>query len=249
MKRAVGFLLMCALIWLPLPAYPQNSEVIIIRRPKLGSSSHTFTHTSNYAFTPPGSTVVVLPNNPTLNDIPIGCFLDYNNGSNTPPTVTVSDGAGNAYAVVGPAGGLQYPNYYNAFAYIFYMLSAPANADKTLTITASSTVGYSAIFADEFTPSGAGPVTLDASATNNASNTLPVAALGTGTNDLFYSCVTNNNSLTGAGGLWVGTGAPHAIFASSYWATYILNATASTAVDYTSGDGGSTTAVVTVSIR
>lgn len=85
---------------------------------------------------------VVLPNNPTTgNFVVVGVVL----GSET-ASATVQDSAGNSYTATSSspasANGLR--------AYIFYLVNAPANANKTITVTIGSGPTSTDVWAVEF---------------------------------------------------------------------------------------------------
>ena len=217
--------------------------------PLSGSTSHTFTHTSNYAWTSSnsGATITLSPPSATVaGEFGTLCVQDYNNFSSTPPTMTaiIGGGVGIPQTLTMVSGSPAGSNpIYGGYAFLFYVPSLSAYASPTITITASNTISFSAAWWDEYSVTGSGAVNLDSQASYNGSYTLPLVPVVSGTNDLLSSCPISNNSLSGVGGAWVGTGAPTNIYATSYWSTYITNATSSTAVAYTGSNAALTASI------
>lgn len=172
---------------------------------------------------------IVLPNNPTQGNLV--CALFWTGVSGVTLT-SIVDSNGNAYQVTPNS-----PSPYEAAGacgqvWLAYLLSAPANASKTITITASPSTNYEA-WADEFNPPGAIAFDNDAAAQAIGSTintpTVPVS----GSNDLLYGGSGVETNFSGAGGGWVA--APTVGGAFVEW---FLGASASTALNISlSGSG------------
>jgi hypothetical protein len=118
----------------------------------------TASGTANGAST---SVSAVLTNNPALGDLVIVSFFWFNGANGNPASLTVADSASNSYTKStnspAQAGGSA-----AGHAYVFYLLSAPSNATKTITATYTDpgSGGATEILADDFTVT-AGTVSFD----------------------------------------------------------------------------------------
>lgn len=206
------------------------------RPPSINTCSRTYTHTQGKAGSSPSgpNLSVALTSTPMTGDVVVVGIATFNNGLPLAPSVSVSDANGNAYVVTAgsPVGGTSY----NGFIFIAYLLSAPANASKTVNLVfSSSTGGFAAAFADEFKPS-CGTATLDSgppgsTGSSNLANspTIPVS----GTSDLLYGVVTTLNTTgAGVGGSWVNVGT---VVSVSWTAAYQLSASTGTPVAFQFG--------------
>src|SRR5580698_9600791 len=95
---------------------------------------------------------VTLPNNPTLGNLVCVGFFFYD-ATTTPVTATVTDSNSNTYTIASASPSTFLSDTGGAF--ISYLLSAPSNASKNITVsfTRSGTAAVftvSAIWADEF---------------------------------------------------------------------------------------------------
>ena len=198
-----------------------------------GSGYKTFSkaQTGVAGTTTSGTTVsCVFATNPTAGDLVTVGVLFYD-GSTVPASMTVADSNGNNYSVDSHIGAVNMDLTGEGLQ--AYLLSAPANADKTITATFNKSIsGAAAIWCDDFHVSG-GMAVLDNSAggaSDNSTNvnapTIPVS----GSNDLLYSVVTTENTVLSANAPWVGTDGGNQF---GNYAAYDLSATSSTALDYT----------------
>jgi hypothetical protein len=153
--------------------------------------------------------------------------------------MTVKDGNSNSYTVTPDS-----PSTYEGTAgqvWLFYLLSAPANASATITASWTTSVSC-AIFASEFSYSGTASYDIDAAAyTGTAGTTINTPSItGAGSGELLYSAAAagGNVSAPTAGntlGGWTGAGINAT---SGDAAEYILSSSgSSTAVDYTQSSG------------
>jgi hypothetical protein len=179
--------------------------------------------------------VCTLTNNPAQNDLVV-CAVIWWNGTNngTPASMTVSDGSGNTFTKSPNS-----PVYANVSpVYLFYLANAPANANKTITATFTSTSGADGIVCDDFTVSG-NPVSLDADnagggASGATVNTPTITVSGSG--ELLYAAANPGGALSTAGGSWTlgGNGIMLHIAGGS---EYILSASANTALNFANSGG------------
>ena len=176
---------------------------------------------------------VVLGANPTLGNIVCIGF----GTSAAVSSLVIKDSNGNTYTVTpnspeNSAGGL---------VYLAYLLSAPANANKTITATWTTSV-FASIWADEFSVSG-GTAAFDKDAKGTGSGTtvnLP-SITPAGAGELLYSCMGNSGSTITAptaggastNGVWTGAAGGISTNGQGGDAEYDLNASAATPVNYT----------------
>ena len=174
---------------------------------------------------------VVLPLNPTAGNTVLVGFI-ANNGGTTPVLVSVKDANNNSYTVAPHS-----PSTYDSGAgnaYCAYLLSAPANADKTITVTMDAVNVVIATWVAEFhLASGSASFDNDAigSGTGTAvgAPTIPVAQ----SDDLLFgvvayasSILTADSPFTGVSGIRFGC-----------YSEYDLSANAGTPIAFT-GDSG-----------
>lgn len=170
--------------------------------------------------------------NPTAGDLVCIAILPQ---QNTLLSLTVKDGNNNSYQVTPNSPASQSGA---GWVYLAYLLTAPANANKT--ITCSWTHGVTLqIFADEFTPSG--PVVFDkdiagvgtTGTTVNSPSINPAYA-----GSLLYSAAITVNSMSSANSPWTASTAVSSTdFSNGFAASYDLSASANTAVNYTQTSG------------
>ena len=180
-----------------------------------------------------------LTNNPAATDLLV-CAVMYYNGSATPPaSMAIADSNSNSYTksahspakTNGAGAGMEY---------LFYILSAAANASKTITATFSSygASGAAAIFCDDITVTG-GTVSLDSDTPGSGSGTAVSSPTVTvnGTGDFLYSGAAIAHEITSANLPWTlgGDGVDSVTFSAS---EYDLSASANTAVNYTQNQTG-----------
>lgn len=171
---------------------------------------------------------------PALGDC-VCVAVQFSNGSGGggASIVSVEDDNGNAYTVT-PAS----PTNYTAFGQLFlaYLLSAPANAHRTITVTFSGAITSARVWADQFTPEvplAFGDEAEIAQTTIGnpiTSPTVPVPA----PNALLYAACLTDGAITGANSPWSVSGGG---INGGHTAIYHLGASANTAVDY--GHSGS----------
>lgn len=174
-----------------------------------------------------GSTcTVTLPVNPTQgNCVTVG--LAWGGGGGTPTLPTCSDSNSNAYTVGAAIAG----STTNGFICLFYLLSAPANATKTLTLGWSGTTTASGDgLSDEFTVSG-GTTSFDKAGTaaggSGTSFTTPSITPATAGSLLYGVASCQGNWTTPAAGstLGVWTGAAGTPGPNGHGAEYLVNST------------------------
>lgn len=169
-------------------------------------SGPNWSHTQATAVATTLSTVtslsVVLTNNPGTGHT---VYIGVSDAAAASRTFTVKDGNNNAYTVT--ASSPSNVNFSTAGeAGIAYLLSAPANASKTITVTWSAAITAASVYADEFTDSNNCSRSFDVDAvahgsgTVNAPSITPVQA-----NELFYSVGTGSANITAVNAPWTGT--------------------------------------------
>jgi len=182
-----------------------------------------------------GSTFnIVLPSNPTSgNLVCVGIAPQV-----ALAAITVTDSNNNSYTVTPDS-----PSTFESGAgevWLFYLLSAPSNATKTLTVSwtgSSNAAGW----ADEFSYTGTCFFDKDAngfSATNHTTINSP-SITPTNANSLLYACAAAGGTIThpiaGATlGSWTGSGGA---ITQGDMAEYDLSASSATAVDFTQTTG------------
>ncbi len=180
--------------------------------------------------------VCTLTNNPVSGDIvPIG-FVWSNGTSSGPASVTISDGNSNSYTVSAHSPSTTQAATRGA-VYLFYVLSAPANASKTITATFSTTGSGSIHFAtmcvDDFTVTGATPtLNLDSTGTGTTGTTINTPTVTANSGNLAYA-MANGNVITTVNSPWTGT----TTATIGAGCGYILSATGNTALSMTQTTG------------
>lgn len=185
--------------------------------------------------------VVVLPNNPTAGNVVVVSGL-YQDALGPFSITSILDSNGNAYTV--PTNGTESSQMgvYGA-VYEAYLLVAPANATKTITVTFGASGAFVSAFAAEFTV-GSGPAVF---------NSAPAAATGTGTTinsptvtqngngDLLIGAMVTAHSVTAANNGWVST----ETLATTYGDClgYVLSSSGNKALDFTVNISGGWSAV------
>jgi hypothetical protein len=185
------------------------------------------------------SQAVVLTNNPAAGDLVIVGFTWANGAGSTPTTPTLVDSASNSYTLTTNSPSTA-QGATAGFDYIFYLLSAPANATKTLTATYQDTgagaVHAAILTADDFTVSG-GTVTFNNDAagsgtTGTTINTPSITANAAG--DLEYAHASSANAISSVDSPWT----QGAIDTDGQASGYILSASgSSTAIAMTQTSG------------
>lgn len=175
--------------------------------------------------------VVVLTNNPTPGNVVVvaGFFQDPAQAFSI---VSIQDSNGNAYTV--PTNGTEssQPTAPGA-AFEAYLLSAPSNATKTITVTFGQLGAFSAAFTAEFTV-GSGPAIFNAA---------PVPATGTGTaingptvtqngnGDLLTAYAVHADAVNSANSGWTATETLPTTFGDCL--AYVASSSGNKAVDFT----------------
>jgi len=183
---------------------------------------------------------IVLPSNPTPGNL-VCTGIAFPFISSPTSLVSVVDGNGNTYTITpnSPSGN-QTPA---GKVYLIYLLNAPSNANKTLTVTVSTTGLAIAGWADEFEPVG-GIALFHADAKANTAtagttiNTPSIASIGV--QSLLYSCAAAGGTIThpvAGATLGVWTGAAGAITFGDMSEYELAAGPGTTAVDYTQTSG------------
>jgi hypothetical protein len=117
-----------------------------------------------------------------------------------------------------------------------YLLSAPANASKTVTVTFNKTIAAAALWIDDFNPNGGivavNSATTFASGSGTAINLPSIAVTSSG--DLLASVASTSNAITGANSPW--TANAGGIQAGNL-AAWDASASTTTAVNFTALSG------------
>jgi hypothetical protein len=152
------------------------------------------------------SLTINLPNNPTLGDLVVAGFTWANGAGTAPSTPTVVDSNSNAYTL-----STKSPSSTQAaaagFDYVFYLLSAPANASKTLKATYQDTGGgavHAAILqADDFNVTGSISFFADAVGSGTTGGTINTPTISSNSaGDLLYCHATPANSISSVNSPW-----------------------------------------------
>jgi hypothetical protein len=205
---------------------------------------------------------LTLAGNPAQGDLVVVAFATVGCTNGGPSPVTIKDAGGNSFTVIStPAtlsqavssgicsGSTAYGNLW-----LGYLLSAPANASRTISVSWASGQTLGDVWADEFNPSG-GSVTFDSSSgvsSGTASGTAISAPSITPSlpNELLYSaavppelapptgsaCAMTAPAAGATLGVWTGGAGgipPITGYESGGAAEYDLNSSGSTAVDFT----------------
>jgi hypothetical protein len=190
------------------------------------------------------SITVTLTNNPTTGNLVVVAWL----GGSSPTSLTVKDANNNVYTVT-PQSLTDTTVGYLALA---YLLSAPSNANKAITISFTGTV-FCAAWADEFSVSG-GTAAFDLGATGHATNSGTtfngVSITPSASGELLYALGSPNNALSNptAGatqGVWTGSGGGPDTGQTDADTEYDLSsASGSTAVNFTDTVSGDTCSAI-----
>jgi hypothetical protein len=172
----------------------------------------------------------ILASNPGLGDcVVVG--IGFADATNNPPTVIISDENGNRYEVDPQTSGATNMST-SGWCAIAYLISAPANAGKTITATFSKAMQFGEIMVDDFIVSGGDAIdspALFASGTGVINGpTIPVSTA----NSMLFCMATSAGSVTGATGAWTLGGA---VTTNPFgWSTeYIETANNNTACGFT----------------
>lgn len=182
------------------------------------------------------SIVAVLGSNPTAGSVVCVSFFWYNGGAASAGAVTVQDGNSNSYTISPNSPSAARPAtagiVYNAY------LIAPANADKTITISYTTASILKSASVDEFPVSG-GTAAFDADAagtgtTGTAINTPTIPV--NGANELVYCAGVSDHNITSVDAPWTQVFAPGPAFSEAVG--YILSRSSSVAVAMTENTSG-----------
>jgi hypothetical protein len=192
-------------------------------------SGPSWSHTQATAVATGGAVTslnVVLTNNPATGHT---VYIGVVDAASVSRTFTVKDANNNAYTVT-PSSPNNSRLANAGEVGIAYLLSAPANASKTITVTWSGVLIGANVYADEFTDANSCTRSFDTDAVANAGIGSPNAPSITPgqANELFYSVVSGQDNMTVVNAPWTGT-----ISASGDAAGYILNRSTAAAVNYT----------------
>lgn len=148
------------------------------------------------------STSVTLANNPKAGDLVV-CAVSFIDSTGTTTISSAKDSNNNSYTV-SPHSPSAYSTYGEEFG--FYLINAPANASKTITVTFAHSFESSFLYCDEF--SGSGTVTLDTDTTGTGTggiiNTPSITPSGVG--ELAYAGCASNQSNNFENGPWTFAG-------------------------------------------
>lgn len=170
-----------------------------------------------------------LGNNPTAGDLVTMGGEFYDATMTAPTVVSVLDGNSNPYTVEPHNSG---NTNVDSAGYVFqgYTASAPANANKTVTITYSKPLQYGSMYLMDFTPP-TGLTTLDNGAYAGASNgpiTTPTISVAT-SHDLLVNTVGATTSAGSPTGVWTANEGGTADGSNS---AYVLDRATNLAVAY-----------------
>jgi hypothetical protein len=183
---------------------------------------------------------VVLPVNPTQGNL-VCVGATFQSASNI-SGLTVKDGNNNSYTVTpgSPSANIAGTGY----TYLAYLLSAPANADKTLTLSWTTASTGPRAWADEFSLGGrTASFDKDAAATapSGTGTTINTPSITpTGSGELLFACAAAEQTITAPAsgatlGVWTGSGGAITV---GNMAEYDLSASAATAVQFTQSPAG-----------
>ena len=210
---------------------------------------------------------LTLASTPAQGDLVVVAFATLGCTNGGPSPITIKDANSNSYTVISnPAtlsqvatsglctGGTVYANFW-----LGYLLSAPANASRTINVSWSSGQAMGDVWADEFNPSG-GSVTFDSSSTvssGTASGTTVSSPSITPSlpNELLYgaavppelappsgsACPMTAPAASATLAAWTGGGGgipPLTNYESGGATEYDLNSSGSTAVNFTNQCSG-----------
>ncbi len=192
-----------------------------------------------------GTTVSVsLASNPQPGHV-VCVGLGFYDGGASATTVSVSDGNGNSYTIEGHGSGSTNVAAVGQ-AFLAYLANTPANADKTITATFGRSSVVVAIWVDDFAPSSGVP-TYDngAFASGTGAITTPIIPVS-GPNELLYALALDANDAQPAQSPWTnneGGATGSGIGNTGWFASWILSASANTAVKYPGTSGNAYNAV------
>jgi hypothetical protein len=169
----------------------------------------------------------VLPNNPAAGNLVVAIFC-----CSTGITATVKDGNNNSYTATTKTPFTGNSNEVG----MFYLLSAPANASKTITASFSPNVSAD-FFVAEFSPGGqSAAFENDATATSAGTANIALPTYTTLNNgDLMVAGCTVSGTLTGAGAPWTGWAGGVPTF-GNYAEFFIQTTAGAQAVAYTNAN-------------
>lgn len=152
---------------------------------------------------PVGSVTLVLTANPTQGNLVALGFAFLDAANNQVPTIqSIKDANNNSYTL-SPKSPTTYNNSYGMM-WLAFLLVAPANASKTITVTFASAVGAGGsityvLFADEFSISGGAMFVADGKSSGfTAGSTgilLPVIVISS-SGTLMYSVAASSSGIT-----------------------------------------------------
>jgi hypothetical protein len=196
-----------------LPAHAQLLQQVIANSGTTTVGGHTFSAPSQRAASTGGAAgttkTVAFASNPTTGHlVAVMITLETGGGGGGITLSSVVDGASNSYTLTSAFIGT-FGHCYGA-----YLLSAPANANKTLTATFSSSVPVNAVdlFAVDVAYTGAGNAVFDqfqgASPTGSAVTSPTLTS--TVANEFLYSSIDASTSLSATSTPWTSGGANNA---------------------------------------
>jgi X-X-X-Leu-X-X-Gly heptad repeat protein len=227
---ALTVLLLSSICLLPASAHAANGFTLaqpgVSAVDATGGSSNTNQLTCVLASNPsPGDLVVVMPG--LANSLPQS-------------NISVRDANGNNYTVDPHKAQIGVQEQ----AFGAYLLSAPANASKTITVTYAANIEYAAVWCADFTVTG-GTAQLDSGAAQYTSGPNPLLTIPVhSSNELVISMTTAAGNTGSAGSPWTEFGGQNL----GWDAEYALNVSADTAISWT-GNGGTDFASAGLSFR
>jgi hypothetical protein len=157
---------------------------------------------------------------------------------------TVKDGNNNSYTVIQDSGSVDWAN--SGYAYLAYLLSAPANAHATITATFPANVTFGSIRAEEFSCSAPG-CTFDkygvGGTVSGGGNVVTPSVTPTNTGSLLYCFACPSGTISSANPPWTQDAA--GIDGQGADGEYILSSSAgATAANFTAGSSYDSMALV-----
>lgn len=180
---------------------------------------------------------VVLPNNPTAGNFVVVCVEK----SSVTATITVADSAGNTYTATSSSPA----SANGGRASIFYLPNAPANANKTITVTTNTTNDLN-VWAREY--SGVltvAPVDVQAThvSATSSTNINDPSATATADGELYVTVVHAGQTISTANSPWTGI---DVVRNGNYAADYIQPTAGAQAIAFTQSPAGVWTAIMAV---
>lgn len=202
----------------------------------------SFTHVSGQSVVgtaTSGFTVqAVFPNNPAKGNLVCIGIIYFSGGSLGSSIISILDGNSNSYIVTAAS-----PSGYDINAgqvFLSYLLVAPVNSNKTITITFNDPISTGICWADEFLPDTGNVAVFDnsiaGSGTGLTVNSPTVTP--THTNSLLYAASGQSGALdASSGGPWTAAGGGAVTFGNA--SEYILSTSIATPLNFPYSQNGS----------